>query len=165
MKRKIIFIVAIMLILTMCTCIFTACPSNEQEDETPNSDASNNNLKHYEIQLNKSNFEEYLDYKVTTNATSIPRSDFYEIKGVLSYAYYKDVSITFHVEYSRSNGMNGENVYQGNYTVKLNAAGCKSFYTNDDAILKAINLTMYDNMITKRTLTITAVSGTVIFDI
>lgn len=169
MKRKIIFIVAVILILTMCTCIFTACPSNEPSDETQdkgtNNETPNNSVKHYEIQLTKNNFEEYLDYKVTTNATSIPRSDFYEIKGVLSYAYYKDVSITFHVEYSRSNGMNGENVYQGNYIVKLNAAGCKSFYTNDEAILKAINLTRYDNMITKRTLTITAVSGTVIFDI
>lgn len=153
----------------MCVCTFCACPapdnpSNDNQNQN-NNNVNDNKMKHYEVSLNKSNFEEYLDYKLTVNATSKPRSDFYDIKGVLPYAYYKNVAITFHVEYSKSDGMNGENVYKGNYTVKLNAAGCKSFYTNDEAILKAINLTTYDNMITKRTLTITDVSGTIIFNI
>ena len=119
MKRKIMFIVAIMLILTMCTCIFTACPSNEQEDETSNSDESNSNLKHYEIQLNINNFGDFLEYKVTEDpyiGQLTPVKDFYEVKGVLSYAYYKDVYVTFFVKYTFNS-----NTYTGDYKVKLNA--------------------------------------------
>ena len=151
-----------MLILTMCTCIFTACPSNEQEDETPNSDASNSNLKHYEIQLNINNFGDFLEYKVTEEpfmGQFTPVKDFYEVKGVLSYAYYKDVYVTFFVKYTFNS-----NTYTGDYTVKLNAAGNYSFYSNDEAVLKAIKCDSYAQRMEK-SVTIKSVSGMVIFDI
>ena len=162
MKRKIIFIVAIMLILSMCTCIFTACPSNEPSDETPNKDASNSNLKHYEIQLSTSNFEDFLEYTVTEDpyiGQLTPVKDLYEVKGVLSYAYYKDVYVTFFVKYT----VNGK-TYKGDYKVKLNAAGNYSFYSNDEAVLKAIKCDSYAQRMEK-SVTIKSVSGMVIFDI
>lgn len=154
MKRKIVFIVAIILILSICMCIFTACPS---DDET-----QNGGLKHYEIQLNISNFEEFLEYTVTEDPyigqlTAV--KDLYEIKGVLSYAYYKDVYVTFFVKYSFNS-----KTYTGNYTVKLNAAGNYSFYSNDEKVLQAIECDNYAQRMEK-SVTVTSVSGTVIFDV
>ncbi|MCH5153550.1 MAG: hypothetical protein J1F68_06340, partial [Clostridiales bacterium] len=67
-------------------------------------------------------------------------------------------------EYSNSDGLGGTIYYRGDYTIKLNAAGNYSFYTNDEALLKAINCDRYTNQ-TQKNLAITAVSGTVIFDI
>lgn len=166
--KKIITFVAIILVLSMCICVFCACPdSNNPSNENQNNNTNNDGLKHYEVLLNKTNFEEYIEYKVTipTYATAnSPKKDFYEFKGVLSYAYYKDVTVTYYAEYSNSDGLGGEIVNKGYFTIKLNAGGNYSFYTNDDKILKAINCTTYTNL-TEKSLTITAVSGTVIFDI
>lgn len=171
MKRKVAFWVAIIIVLSMCLCAFCACPtpnnpSNDNQSQN-NNDTNNNGMKHYEISLNKNNFEEYIEYKVTipTYATAnSPKKDTYEFKGALSYAYYKDVTITYYAEYSNYDGLGGEIVSKGNFTIKLNAAGNYIFYTNDEKILKAINCSTYTNL-TNKSLTITAVSGTVIFDI
>lgn len=157
--------------LSMCVCTFCAChaPNNPYGDnQNQNNDGvTDNGMKHYEISLNKANFEEYIEYKVTiqTNATAnSSKKDFYEFRGVLSYAYYKDVAITYYAEYSNSDGLGGTIVNKGNFTIKLNAGGNYSFYTNDETILKAINCNKYTNL-TEKILTIISVSGTVIFDI
>ena len=137
----------------MVACVFTAC--------------SNNNVQRHEIQLSNDNFKEFLDYDVTIQKVvsgSSVRKDLYEIKGVLIFAYYKDVSITFYAEYSNTDSMGTNTFYKGYYTVKLNAAGNYSFYTNDEALLKAINCNHYTNS-TEISLTIKSVSGSVIFNI
>lgn len=171
MKREFVFLIAIAMLLSICICTFCAYPapnnpSNDNQNQN-NNDTNNNGMKHYEISLNKDNFEEYIEYKVTipTYATAnSPKKDTYEFKGALSYAYYKDVIITYYAEYSNSDGLGGEIVSKGSFTIKLNAAGNYLFYTNDEKILKAINCSTYTNL-TNKSLTITAVSGTVIFDI
>ena len=171
MKRKVVFLIAVLMVLSMCICTFCACPapdnsSNDNQNQN-NDNANDNGVKHYEVSLNKSNFENYIEYKVTipTYATAnSPKKDFYEFKGVLSYAYYKDVTITYYAEYTNSDGLGGNIVNKGSFTIKLNAGGNYSFYTNDEQILKAIDCKAYTNLTDKK-LTITAVSGTVIFDI
>lgn len=170
MKRIFKLVLILTITLTMCLCVFSACASpdeqtNETQSQETNDETPNNGIRHYEIQLNKDNFEEFLEYKVEFYATITPRCDFYEITGVLTYAYYKDVVITFNAEYLRSNGLGGQIAYKGNYALKLNAAGHNSFYTNDNELLKAINCNKYDNMMISYNLTIIEVSGTVIFDI
>ena len=167
MKKVITLITISLLVLALCVCVFSACTPKDEQNGESQDNTTNGGIKHYEIQLTKENFEEFLDYNVTIQQMATgttPKKDFYEIKGVLTYAYYKDVTITFYVEYSNSDGLGGTIYYRGNYVVKLNAAGNYSFYTNDEAVLTAINCNQYNNLTTK-SLTITAVSGTVIFDI
>ena len=171
MKRKFVFLIAIAMLLSMCICAFCACPapnnpSNDNQNQN-NNNANDSGMKHYEISLNKDNFEDYVECKVTSfpySSSAYPKRDFYEYKGALTYAYYKDVKVTFYVEYSNDDGLGGKVFYQGNYTIKLNSSGNNSFYTNDEAILKAINCNRYTTTTTK-SFTITAVTGTVIFDI
>lgn len=170
MKRKIVFLIAVVILLSICACTFCACPApdnSSNNNQNQNNNVANNGMKHYEISLNKDNFEEYIEYKVTIPTyapANSPKKDTYEFKGALSYAYYKDVTITYYAEYSNSDGLGGKIVNKGSFTVKLNAAGNYIFYTNDEKILKAINCSIYTNL-TNKNLTITAVSGTVIFDI
>ena len=170
--RKIIKSVIVFALMTIMSVviIFSACSKTpEGNSGTTNNDTSletpNNGVQHYEIELTKNNFDEFLLYTVTTPQyqTATSKGSFYEIKGVLSYAYYKDVTVLFYVEYKTSDGIS-ETVYKGNFTVKLNAAGNYSFYTADPIVLNALNLSGY-NRLAKDCLTITAVSGTVIFDI
>lgn len=160
MKRIFKLVLILTITLTMCLCVFSACASpdeqtNETQSQETNDETPNNGIKHYEIQLNKDNFEEFLEYKVTTKSLA-PRYDLYEINGVLSYAYYKDVLITFYVVYRSPYTCNGH------FTIKLNAAGNYSFYSDDEALIKVINQSPDARYLN---LTITEVSGTVIFDI
>ncbi|MBQ9481903.1 MAG: hypothetical protein IJU84_07055 [Clostridia bacterium] len=143
--------------------LFSACGKEKSKD---------NQMKHYEIELDEYNFKEFLDYnKTTTNryiAGAFLSVDFYEIKGVLSYAYYKNVVITFYVEYFDSSYTDYQTetqgkTYSGNFSLQLNAAGNVSFYDDDAKILKALNCS-YDWMM-ERKIEIISVSGTVIFDI
>ena len=169
--RKIIKSVIVFALLTLMSVgILSACSHSSEgnggtTDKGTTIETPNNGVQHYEIELTKNNFDEFLLYTVTTPQyqTTTSKGSFYEIKGVLSYAYYKNVTLSFYVEYKTSDGIS-ETVYKGNFTIKLNAAGNYSFYTADEIVLNALNLSGY-NRLAKDSLTITAVSGVVIFDI
>lgn len=163
MRKNIKFVIVSTLMVFMSVSIFCAC-SHSPED---NNAMPNNDIKHYEVELTKDNFDEFLDLNVTTvlvNPSTYEKDNFCEIKGVLNYAYYKNVTVSFHVEYTRSAGIVDDNIYTGDFSVKLNAAGNYTFYTKDDAVLNTVNNGTITTL-TNKSITVTAVSGVVIFDI
>ena len=160
--RKIIKSVIVFALMTiMSVSIFSACSKTPEG----NSGTADNGVKRYEIELTKDNFDEFLEYKITVpglETVGAEKGTFCEIKGVLNYAYYKDVKITFNLEYANSSV--STDIYKGVFVAKLNAAGNYSFYTNDSAVKSCINSGTATSLRNK-TVTITAVSGIVIFDI
>ncbi|MDE7372491.1 MAG: hypothetical protein K2N18_00345 [Clostridia bacterium] len=156
--KKVKFVVCVLTLVCCLLCIFTSCNNSNGQ-----SAVDNNSGQHYEIALNLNNFEEFFKVVITEGAkvTSYNSTshDLYEITGVLNYAYYKDVYITFHAEY-KNNGL----TYQGNFTRKLNASGSISFYTNDSDILEEIGCSGYSAHASKK-ITPISVTGTVIFNI
>lgn len=157
------------IIIAAVTAVFMILPSTACIDEKSNTStddsSSTNQLQHYEIDLNKDNFEKYILFSVTeTNPNSSNKTgNFYDFKGVLSYAYYKDVMITLNAQYTKPSWRGGES-YNFNFVINLNTAGNFSFYTNNQAALDKLNWTEYYPG-TKSVIVITAVSGKVIFNI
>ena len=130
-------------------------PSNtELPTEAP---TENNGPKHYEIELTKSNYQSYLDLKWNkTNSTHAG-----SLSGVLSFAYYDNVVVTFDVT---CQGYSWEAVHQGEYSILLNAAGNADIYYNDPALLRALKVSSsIQNMSPKFTLK--SISGKVIFSL
>ena len=172
MRKIIKSVIVFALMVIMSVGILSACSHSSEgnggtTDKGTTIETPNNGVQHYEIELTKNNFEEFFEFYDTTvivNPSTYLEANFYEIKGVLTYAYYKNVSISFYAEYSNSDGLGGTTIYSGSFTIKLNAAGNYSFYSNDEMVLKAIKCDRYTRQ-TKRSVTITAVSGVVIFDI
>ena len=137
---------------------------DNEVDSNENSDNSSA-LKHYEIDLDINNYETYLKYKSESfyNSSSGTHLDFtHTISGVLTYAFYENVTITFDITYQTSGSY--PKTYTGVYTVKLNAAGNAEFSADDSKLLEAIECPRYDRLMTK-TFSIKEVSGKVMFAI
>lgn len=150
--------------------VFAACDdeksgeSIEETDSTNQSDTTNQ-AQHYEIELSKDNYKKYINYSITETTPNAlnQKGNFYEFKGVLSYAYYKDVVVTLNAQYEEPSWEGGE-TYNFNFSIELDAAGNFSFYSNNEVALNKLNWTYYRPGTTSE-IVIIEVSGKVIFDI
>lgn len=166
-KRLLLLIMAIVNAICM-TLYFAACGNEQLDTSTEDADLTNqlpNQPTHYEIDLTLSNFDKFINF--TSNYTPYTNfEDHHELKGVLTYAYYENVTVTFYVEYIE-NGYNYDDiVYSGNFVINLDASGSNSFYANDAHLLRAINYTSYAKYKSKsRKVMLVGVSGRVIFSL
>lgn len=119
----------------------TTTESTTTSDQTSSTTDDTYSPKHYEIELNMENFETYFTCTVENALVGgkIYTNGKHTISGVLSYAYYENVVVTF-VE---------KDIKNKQYRVPLNAAG--------DAVFLSY---LYDG-----TYSIERVSGKVIFNI
>ena len=152
--------------LSLTACSKSKIPANEQngaesDNQTiPNEEEDDNGMKHYEIDLSMQNFDDFLEYEYTYSYLGVSpqypnsKGHSYLVTGVLSFAYYQNVIVTFRMT------KNDTNQYR-DFNVKLNAAGNGGFYQADQ---------IYKETTTQLgggygfTVSIQNVSGTVIFD-
>ena len=141
----------ILLLLTLCcvTIFFVGC-----DDSSANNNVKDSNENYYNIDLTMDNHWKFLDWDKRNN----------QFTGVLSYAYYDNVVITLQrkiiSEYTT-------NTYSENYTIELNAAGCKTYSFTEytfDQIKELLNHTDYLSSYSNE-ITIINVSGKVQFSI
>lgn len=141
----------ILLLLTLCcvTIFFVGC-----DDSSANNNVKDSNENYYNIDLTMDNHWKFLDWDKRNN----------QFTGVLSYAYYDNVVITLQrkiiSEYTT-------NTYSENYTIELNAAGCKTYSFTDytfDQIKELLNHTGYLSSYSNE-ITIINISGKVQFSI
>ena len=160
-----VIVSAIIMLLTFASCDDGKSSRSPNGSDSTNDSASTNHPQHYEIELNKDNYEKYIKYSVTeTTANALNKTgNFYDFKGVLSYAYYKDVAVTLNATYTTPSWEGGK-TYTFNFSVDLDAAGNFSFYTNNQIALDKLNWAYYYPGTTSE-IVVTAVSGKVIFDI
>ena len=141
---------AILLLLTLCcvTIFFVGCDNNFANNK------ENSNENYYNIDLTMDNYWKFLNWDERNN----------QFTGVLSYAYYDNIIVTLQrkivSEYT-------ENTYTENYTIELNAAGCKNYSFTEytiDQIKKLLNHTGYLSSYSNE-ITIINISGKVQFSI
>lgn len=141
----------ILLLLTLCcvTIFFVGC-----DDSSTNNNVKDSNENYYNIDLTIDNYWKFLDWDKRNN----------QFTGVLSYAYYDNVVITLQrkiiSEYTT-------NTYSENYTIELNAAGCKTYSFTEytfDQIKELLNHTGYLSSYSNE-ITIINISGKVQFSI
>ena len=170
MKKRLFRLVIVIMTAIFMLLVFVACDSEKSSTSTEESDSTNqsdstDHPQHYEIELNKDNYEKYIKYTITeTTPNALNKNgNFYEFKGVLSYAYYKDVVVTLNAQYETPSWEGGE-IFNFSFSIELDAAGNFSFYTNNQVALDKLNWTYYHPGTTSE-IAVTAVSGVVIFDI
>lgn len=141
----------ILLLLTLCcvTIFFVGC-----DDSSANNNVKDSNENYYNIDLTMDNHWKFLDWDKRNN----------QFTGVLSYAYYDNVVITLQrkiiSEYTT-------NTHSENYTIELNAAGCKTYSFTEytfDQIKELLNHTGYLGSYGNE-ITIISISGKVQFSI
>ena len=141
----------ILLLFTLCciTIFFVGC-----DDSSANNNIKDSNENYYNIDLIMDNHWKFLDWDKRNN----------QFTGVLSYAYYDNVVITLQrkiiSEYTT-------NTYSENYTIELNATGCKTYSFTEytfDQIKELLNHTDYLSSYSNE-ITIINVSGKVQFSI
>lgn len=171
-KNRVMALIICILSIFVCVC-FTACSSDSStkidqlaDNENGNNEETsktNNSQKYKEFDLSVDNFNYFFDF---TSSFDIPANEeYYKVIGVLNYAYYDNVVVTFDVVYTiGSNNRYGEveETYVGEYSVALNAAGYASFYNNDSDLLDAIGLKFNTSEDPKRQFTVKAVTGKII---
>lgn len=169
--------------LTFATMIFIGCASltgcsesdnktieqsspdeqsgSESNIQTGSGEVNNDNgVKHYEIALNMQNFNEFLEYKYTYSSLGIrpdvpnSKGHSYFVTGVLSFAYYQNVVVTFRMTRTDTNQYR-------DFQVKLNAAGAGGFYQADQIYKESTSILGSSDV----TVSIKNVTGMVIFDI
>lgn len=175
MKKFLSIILLTAILLTGVSCTKADDPTNNELDSTSETTAENpdmmiepalketteyNGPKHYEFYLNSFNCKSYLTFSSQSYAGN---HDYLQIvSGVLTFAYYENVVVTFDVTYE-STGYGGK-TYKGEYSVLLNAAGDAEFYVDNPDLLSAINCSNFSTTM-KRTFSIKQVSGKVMFSV
>lgn len=106
----------------------------EQKQDATGEDTTRETQREFE--LNKDNYQKYLRY---TSETAVIAGAYYEnfihtISGVLSYAFYEDVVVTFYV----TAGSERITYYSGTIKVELDASGYATFYADDPKIASAL---------------------------
>ena len=174
MKKIVSIILLSAILITGASCSSNTIEehntTNSQDsafETTPSIDTPNNNEnapKHYEFDLNINNFNTFLTFSSEQGyyLNAYVNNHINIVSGVLSYAYYENVVVTFDVVYKKTDSLSHETTYTGEYSVILNAAGDATFYANDRALLDTLKCGGYDTQI-KKTFTIKRVSGKVIF--
>lgn len=172
-KRKMLaaFLLAFVAMIVFGCLSLTACSESKNQTVEQNGSESNNQtipdkeeddngMKHYEIDLSMQNFYDFLEYEYTYSYLGVSpeypnsKGHSYLVTGVLSFAYYQNVIVTFRMM------KNDTNQYR-EFDVKLNAAGNGGFYQADQ-IYKEITTQLGGGY--GFTVSIQNVSGTVIFD-
>lgn len=135
------------------------CCENCEQKEIAQPD---NSQPYKEFDLSVDNVNYFFDFKYSKDISADQLM--YNITGVLDYAYYDNVTITFDVVYTIDpNEYNKEKeIYSGEYSIALNAAGDASFYCNDPELLKAIGWDSYNSLYLKRQITVSAVAGKIV---
>ncbi len=147
--EKKIFYYLIITYFMLCNYFFVGC-----DDSSANNNVKDSNENYYNIDLTTDNHWKFLDWDKRNN----------QFTGVLSYAYYDNVVITLQrkiiSEYTT-------NTYSENYTIELNAAGCKTYSFTEytfDQIKELLNHTGYLGSYGNE-ITIISISGKVQFSI
>ena len=160
-KHKSKFTILILLILFLLNGLaITSCSNNTSnhissatEKETSQSDTSKD---YRQFDLTMDNFAHFFYFKEypasPLNGSTDPGG--YEVIGVLNYAYYDNVVVTFDVDYEYHR-------YTGEYSITLNAAGYVYFPANDKNLLTAIGCTNFKRLGDKK-VTLTNITGTII---
>ena len=154
MKRVLSFLLIIGLFFGVVACSKKTTDeeiggdNKKSEIETSLNDKSNLNDKPNEVQgdldeieLSINNFTEFFTYEKGLKKNSATAGQYwyaYTIHGVLDFAYYKDVVITFDVTYQVTST---QNKVKRTYIVHTNAAGDVSFFEKDAA--KSLGISEY----------------------
>ena len=170
MKKQLFRIIIVIMAAIFSLLVFGSCNDEKSNTSTEESNSTNQSdltdqPQHYEIELNKDNYEKYIKDSITeTTPNSLNKNgNFYEFKGVLTYAYYQEVIVTLDAQYIAPSWEGGE-TYNFNFSIELDAAGNFSFYTNNQIALDKLNWSYYRPG-TRSEIEVIAVSGKVIFDI
>lgn len=120
MSRLICFILCIFCIINLSSCNETV---SRDSDCLNSSVYETDKIKRYDISLNTENYWKYIDI---TGVFDLNKNKYdyliYKINGVLSFAYYEDIIITFDYYVHQINGTTEYN-HHADIEVKLNAGG------------------------------------------
>ena len=133
---------------------------NDSPDNNTNAGDQENGTKHYEFELGMVNFDRFFTYSIENSINQsgqIVKNSLHKISGVLSYAYYENVVVTFEVKCTDKYGYT---FHTNELKVPLNASGGIDLLSYGDIVNNGINCEEH----TSRVLTIKAISGKVIFN-
>lgn len=129
MKRSLSFLLMVGLFLSIAACSQKQMSkeNDKNETETSSNDKANESQEDTDkIELSINNFTDFFTYTKGSKYNGASYYNAYTIQGVLDFAYYKDVVITFEVTYQAS-----ENEVKTTYTTYANAAGDVFFWEKD----------------------------------
>lgn len=159
-KKKKFIIILIVFVLTILVGCFSLTACSESKNNTVEQSGTNeqNAMKHYEIALNMQNFDYFLEYEYTfayNTANPNNKGSSYLIEGVLSFAYYQNVFVTFRIT-------KVDTTTYKDFDIKLNAAGNGGFYTSDKIYTDTVAQLGGDSNLS---VSIQNIRGTIIFDV
>ena len=158
MKKKVCIIILSFTFVLSCLGIF-GC--DNKQDYNSGTGLEVNTRKRYEFDLTLENFNYFFNYLINSLNTQVVQ---YDIVGVLSFAYYENVEITFDVNFKYD--MYGANkYYTGKYIVNLNAAGCYSFKSHDSELLTLISCPESHAGVATKRIDVESITGKIIFSI
>ena len=136
MKRILSFLLMVGLFFSIASCSQQQMSEENDKDDAKSeieTDSSNKLNESQEdigkIELSINNFTDFFTYtKGSKLSNGVSYDNTYTIQGVLDFAYYKDVVITFEVTYQASG-----NEVKTTYMTHANAAGDVSFWEADAA--------------------------------
>ena len=170
--KKIILPIIMIIPFALCGCDNTNKVNNSSKNESSNIiGVETDKTKRYDIDLTVNNYWKYLDITGDFEASYYSyKSLSYSVSGVLSYAYYEDVMITFDYcggYYNSYTNTKNDKEYHANIYANLNAAGNDSgsiaynyVPTNITPEFKDDSFYSYD-----RKLSIKSITGTIHFAI
>ena len=154
MKRILSFLLMVGLFLSIAACGQKQMSeeNDKNETETSSDDKINESQEDTDkIELSIDNFTDFFTYTKGLKYNGVAYYNAYTVQGVLDFAYYKDVVITFEVTYQVS-----ENEVKTTYMTHTNAAGDVSFWEADAA--RSLGIATYYKIISFE---VKSVSGTV----
>ena len=112
------------LLLSPLLLISCATATNPSSASTAAEVIETDKTKRYDIDLNTSNYWKYLDLSIAKTSQNVYYGLQLDIDGVLTFAYYEDVVMTFDYVATGTGGVGGTMAtYTGTVSVALNAAG------------------------------------------
>lgn len=167
----ILFIISVFFVFVSTSCTSNASSEISLLDDSEvcsqtETSQSDNNQKYQEFNLSVNNFSYFFDFTCSRDISA--DQDIYKVIGVLDYAYYDNVIITFDVVYTIDSNYYGKEkrVYNGAYSIALNAAGDASFYCDNPELLKAIGWDSYQSpsstLDLTRQITVRSATGTIV---
>ena len=156
-NRLAIFILLILFLLSGLA--ITSCSKNTSNNPKKETSQIDNSKDYKQFDLTVDNFEHFFYFKSSLNGLQAynTHSYIYEVIGVLNYAYYDNVIVTFDVVYIQNNKS-----YKGKYSLTLNASGYTSFTSKDSELLNAVGCAYYDFDTTEVEITVETVTGKII---
>jgi len=115
------------LLMVISIFLFIGSLSSCKENNVNNGDKINeeaNEKQKYVVELNMDNYKKYIDIEYQLRAKE---HVYYRFYGVLSYAFYDEVVVTYYLSSSSNES-----------TITLNAAGCSNFMYNHQPVVTNI---------------------------